>query len=125
MNPPQTFHPCPKKQKKKNVPTYPTYVRETLPLELSLVVLELEVEAASRLKGVEVERPALLSSASTLLVLRVQRILAGVKLLPHFCQKQRQEHRDKFKTVNTTSLLNKMSVLEPALKDDLTEIYWN
>ncbi len=49
----------------------------------SLVVVELEVEAATRLEGVEVERPAL-SSTFALLVFRVQRILAGVELLPHF-----------------------------------------
>lgn len=50
---------------------------------LSLVLVEFEVEAATGLERVEVERPAL-SSASTLLVFRVQGILACVKLLPHF-----------------------------------------
>lgn len=51
-----------------------------------LVVLELKVEA-SRLEGVEVEGPPVppvSAAAAPLLVLRVQRILAGVKLLPHF-----------------------------------------
>lgn len=53
----------------------------------SLVLLELEVEAAAGLKGIKVERPALSStSTSALLVFRVQGILACVKLLPHFWQ---------------------------------------
>lgn len=47
------------------------------------VVVELEVEAAARLEGVKVERPGLVPSSS-LLVLWVQRILAGVELLSHF-----------------------------------------
>ena len=53
----------------------------------SLVLVELEVEAAARLEGVKVEGPGRSSSStSTLLVFRVQGILAGVKLLPHFWQ---------------------------------------
>lgn len=52
-------------------------------LSLISVVLEFEVEAAARLEGVKVERPGLLPSSS-LLVLWVQRILPGVKLLSHF-----------------------------------------
>lgn len=52
----------------------------------SLVMVELEVEAAAGLKGVEVERPGLFSSSSTLLVFWVEGILPCVKLLPHFWQ---------------------------------------
>lgn len=50
----------------------------------SLVVVKLEVEAPARLEGVKVEGPGLLSSAAALLVFGVQRILTGVKFLPHF-----------------------------------------
>ena len=53
----------------------------------SLVLVELEVEAAARLEGVKVEGPGgSSSSSSALLVFRVQGILARVKLLPHFWQ---------------------------------------
>lgn len=53
----------------------------------SLVLVELEVEAAAGLEGVEVERPALSpASTSALLVFWVQGILTCVKLLPHFWQ---------------------------------------
>lgn len=74
-------------QSSPNVPR--TLLPPSLPMFLksaSLVVLELEVEVAARLEGVKVKRPALsaLSSASALLVLRVQGIFARVKLLPHF-----------------------------------------
>lgn len=47
-------------------------------------MVELEVEAATGLKGVKVEGPGLFSSSSSLLVLWIQRILTCIKLLPHF-----------------------------------------
>lgn len=61
----------------------------------SLVLVELEVEAAARLEGVKVEGPGRSSSStSTLLVFRVQGILAGVKLLPHFWQDDGKRGQD-------------------------------
>lgn len=52
--------------------------------------MELEVEAAAGLEGVEVERPGLFPP-SPLLVLWVQRIFAGVELLPHFWEGKRRD----------------------------------
>lgn len=69
------------KQKSRDLRSYPNLFLKSR----SVVLLELEVEAAPRLKGVEGERPAVSSTvSSTLLVLRVQGILTRVKLLPHF-----------------------------------------
>lgn len=62
-----------------NTPRLPEFC-----LASSLVVVKLEVEAPARLEGVKVEGPGLLSSATALLVFGVQRILTGVKFLPHF-----------------------------------------
>lgn len=56
----------------------------------ALVVLELKVETAAGIEGVEVKRPALVTSASALLVFGVQRILARVKLLSHFWKGDRK-----------------------------------
>lgn len=50
----------------------------------TLVVVELKMEATARLERVKVEGPGLLSTATTLLVFRVQWILARVEFLPHF-----------------------------------------
>lgn len=58
----------------------------------ALVVLELEVEAASRVKGVEVMRPAVSSSPPTLLALWVQGVLTRVKLLPHFWKRMHEKN---------------------------------
>lgn len=60
-------------------------------LPLVLVVLEFEVEASARLEGVKVERPRLLPSSPSLLVLRVQRILASIELLSHFWTEKRRD----------------------------------
>lgn len=65
-----------------------------------LVVLELEVEAAAGLEGVEVEGPALLSPASALLVLWIQGILARIELLPHFWRDNGKRGRDTFNARN-------------------------
>ncbi len=46
------------------------------------VVVELEVKV-SALEGVEAR--GIFSASSTLLILRVQRVLAGIKFLTHFC----------------------------------------
>lgn len=62
-----------------------------LGLSLVSVVLEFEVEAAARLEGVKVERPGLVPSSSPLLVLWVQRILAGVELLSHFWKEKGEQ----------------------------------
>lgn len=59
-------------------------------LSLVSVVLEFEVEAAARLEGVKVERPGLVPS-SPLLVLWVQRVLAGVELLSHFWKEKGEQ----------------------------------
>lgn len=50
----------------------------------TLVVVELKMEATTRLERVKVEGPSLLSTTTTLLVFRVQWILARVEFLPHF-----------------------------------------
>lgn len=60
-------------------------------LPLVLVVLEFEVEASARLEGVKVERPRLFPSSPSLLVLRVQRILASIELLSHFWKEKRRD----------------------------------
>lgn len=63
----------------KNTPRLPEFKHSS-----PLVVVELKLKAPTRLERVKVEGPGLLSTATTLLVLRVQWILARVKLLPHF-----------------------------------------
>ena len=67
------------------------------------VVLEFKVEAAARLEGVKVERPGLFSSSS-LLVLWVQRILAGIELLSHFWKEKSEmlKHLSTFQTKGTS-----------------------
>lgn len=60
----------------------------------SLVMVELEVEAAAGLKGVEVERPGLFSSSSSLLVFWVEGILSCVKLLPLFWNENEKNGED-------------------------------
>lgn len=75
----------------------------------SLVVVELEVEAASWLKGVEVERPGL-SSTSALLVFGVQWILACVKLLPHFWQNNEKKRGTSLRPLEAKSELNMIHI---------------
>lgn len=64
----------------------------------SLVVLELEVEATARLERVKVEGPGVSTAATTLLVFRVQWILARVEFLPHFWRDKKRFRFRKFKT---------------------------
>ncbi len=54
--------------------------------DLSLLSVEVELELpAERVPAVEVEAPEGVPAAAALLLLRVQRVLAGVELLAHLC----------------------------------------
>ncbi len=72
-------------------------VQITASASLLSVVVELEVKV-SALEGVEARGP--FSASSTLLILRVQRVLAGIKFLTHFCTENNKEECIHFKTLN-------------------------
>lgn len=57
------------------------------PWALELVEMKFEVEVA-RAKGIKFKRPLVCMAPTSLLVLGVQGILAGVELLPHLCEEK-------------------------------------